>query len=270
MMTRRNSDDIDAAASFTNFLFELFEDGNDSNDSCQSSDSYDDFDEEDEIDPNIVEEDKDFWEDQYQLLHATLYRTTAFESRIRQATKDAVKELNLVGVQCICRNPVAGSCRNCLRKEVSVRLQDLGFNCAIYKSKWRRSMEIPSGEHRYLEVIDKSSSKKGEVRVVIELNFRAEFEMARASNNYNQLLNQLPEIFVGKAERLGALIKILCGAAKRCMKEKNMHLGPWRKHKYMQAKWFGTCEQTTPGPLLVLGYSTGPVRKPRASMLIFD
>lgn len=119
-----------------------------------------------------------------------------------------------------------------------------------------------------MEVVDRSRSKRGEVRVVIELNFRAEFEMARASEDYNRLISRLPEVFVGKAERLGALIKILCSAAKKCMKEKNMHLGPWRKYKYMQAKWLGTCERSTPAPLPV-GYSDRPT-KPKASMLTFD
>lgn len=118
-------------------------------------------------------------------------------------------------------------------------------------------------------MVEKSNGKKlGEVRVVIELNFRAEFEMARASDEYNRLISRLPEVFVGKAEKLRVLIKILCSAAKTCMKEKKMHLGPWRKHKYMQAKWLGTCERSAPASLPV-GFSDRPIR-PRASMLTFD
>lgn len=125
-----------------------------------------------------------------------------------------------------------------------------------------------SGEHTYLEVVDESSSKKGAVRVIIELNFRAEFEMARACEGYNRLVSRLPEVFVGKAERLRPLIKALCAAAKRCTKEKGIHMGPWRKHKYMQAKWLGTCDRSTLSPLLA-GLSVRQA-KPRASMLTFD
>ena len=174
----------------------------------------------------------------------------------------------MMGVQCACRRPVARGCRNCLQRDLSIRLQNVGFNCYICESKWRSSPEIPSGEHTYLEVLDKSNPKKGEVRVVIELNFRAEFEMARANEDYNKLISGLPELLVGKAERLKTLIKILCAAAKNCMKEKKMHLAPWRKHKYMQAKWLGTYERTTPAALAV-GYSDRP-QKPKASMLTFD
>lgn len=120
-----------------------------------------------------------------------------------------------------------------------------------------------------MEVLDKSNPKKGDLRVIIELNFRAEFEMARASEEYNQLISLLPEAFVGKSERLRELIKILCCAAKKCMKDKKMHLGPWRKHKYMQAKWLGAYERVTPAPKSPLGYSDRQP-KARASMLTFD
>lgn len=199
-----------------------------------------------------VEENKAFWEEQHQLLQATLRRSSSIESKIRQATKEALREINSsTSMYCVCSRPVAaGDCRSCLRREICNRLISLGYNCAICKSKWRSSANTPSGEHSYLEVIDNSSRKRGEIRVVIEVNFRAEFEMARGGQDYNRLISCLPEVFVGKAERLGGLIKIVCSAAKTCMKEKKMHLGPWRKHKYMQAKWFGTVVQrSTPGSL---------------------
>lgn len=121
-----------------------------------------------------------------------------------------------------------------------------------------------------MEVTDKSSEKRGEVKVVIELNFRAEFEMARANENYNRLISRLPEVFVGKVERLRVLIKILCSAAKKCMKEQKMHLAPWRKHKYVQAKWLiGTCERLATAPAPVTGDYVRPP-KPKASMLTCD
>lgn len=111
------------------------------------------------------------------------------------------------------------------------------------------------------------TSKKGVTRVIIELNFRAEFEMARASEEYNGLVRQLPEVFIGKAERLQSIIRILCAAAKKCMKDQHMHIGPWRKQRYMEAKWLGPCERrSAPLPTLPIGL-VGRPRKPRASML---
>lgn len=70
------------------------------------------------------------------------------ESKIRQATKEATKEMNLGGLVCVCEKMVGNmnnSCKNCMQKEVSNRLKMAGFNCVICKSKWRKSSEIPSG-----------------------------------------------------------------------------------------------------------------------------
>lgn len=107
--------------------------------------------------------------------------------------------------------------------------------------------------------------------MIVELNFRGEFEMAKASEEYNTLVSKLPEVFVGKIERLLSLTTILCSAAKKCMKDKKMHLGPWRKTKYMQAKWLRVSERQTavPRQMSTTGYSIRPQR-PRASMLTVD
>ncbi|EXB44650.1 hypothetical protein L484_010341 [Morus notabilis] len=261
-----------AATSLDDMVFEYLEYGEESSPESRfisGDDCYDD-DGEEERSSFDVEESKAFWDEQKKLLQGLLYRTNSIESKIRQATKEVLKDAK--NSQCGCARFAAavagGGCWSCLRREVCNRLINLGYDCAICKSKWRSSSSIPSGEHSYLEVVDRSSAKRGETRVVIELNFRAEFEMSRASEEYNLLIGQLPEVFVGKAERLRGMIKILCSAAKKCMKEKNMHLGPWRKHKYMQAKWLGRCDRSAAAPLPV--GNSGRTAKSKASMLTFD
>ncbi|KAE9450708.1 hypothetical protein C3L33_17396, partial [Rhododendron williamsianum] len=96
---------------------------------------------------------------------------------------------------------------------------------------------------------------------MIELNFCAEFEISIASEEYKLLIKKLPEVFVGKVERLQNLIKILCSAAKKCMKEKKMHMAPWRKHKYLQAKWLNAaaCERTAAQPLVAAAGFPAPI-----------
>ncbi|KAK7302795.1 hypothetical protein RJT34_13691 [Clitoria ternatea] len=249
-----------------------------SDDSDQSNEMDFDQDDHDDKDPtDVLQQNRNFWDTQHQVLQANICRTSSLESRIRHATKEAVQEIQSEETVCGCgkQKMAATSCRNCLMREVSRRLQKAGYNSAICKTKWRSSPDIPSGEHNFLDVIDRST-KKGEVRVIVELNFRAEFEMARGSEDYNRLVRRLPEVFVGKAERLSNLIKILCMAAKRCMKEKKMHMGPWRKHRYMQAKWLGACERntSTTSSMSSMGYSERmPMQqkpKPKASMLTVD
>ncbi|XP_052200926.1 uncharacterized protein LOC127807265 [Diospyros lotus] len=225
---------------------------------------------EEKVNKTHAEDDRIFWENQHQILRDTLCRTSSLESRIRNATKQALKEAQLAGNFCVCRKPVAGGCRNCLIREICGRLQNAGFNSAVCRSKWRSSPDIPSGEHTFLDVVS-SSSKKAEIKVIIELNFRAEFEVARASEEYKQLIGGMPEVFIGKVERLQSLIKILCSAAKKSMKENKMHMGPWRKQRYMQAKWLRSCERiATAAPPLSTGGSSSRAARPRASMLTVD
>ncbi|XP_050370160.1 uncharacterized protein LOC126788231 [Argentina anserina] len=265
------------AASFSGMVFGFLEDGcqefeqsyssSDGGQSSQENEAMFDMDD-DQEDAGEDEKDKKFWENQNQILQATLCRTSSLETTIRSVTKEAVRESAGAGV-CGCGKAASG-CRSCLMREVCGRLCNAGYDSAICKSRWRSSPDIPSGEHTFLDVVDNSSSRKGQVRVIIELNFRAEFEMARASDKYNRLVQRLPEIFVSKVERLQNLIKILCSAAKKCMKEKKMHMGPWRKQKYMQAKWLGACKRTTSTPPFSMGQSDRLRLRPKSSMLTVD
>ncbi|KAA0056993.1 hypothetical protein IC582_029363 [Cucumis melo] len=227
------------------------------------------FDENDEEKENgeSLEESKSFWETQIQILQGMICRSNSAESKIRNATKEAVKEIERSGGGCACGRSVLAmtGCRSCMMREVSGRLRNAGYDSAVCKTKWKSSQHIPSGEHTFLDVVQRNT-KKGEVRLIIELNLRAEFEMARGSEEYNRLVRRLPEIFVGKVEKLQGVIKVICGAAKKCMKEKKMHLGPWRKQRYMQAKWLSPCERTMSMPLV----PSSRLPKPKASMLTVD
>ncbi|KAK1388882.1 putative Sugar phosphate exchanger 2 [Heracleum sosnowskyi] len=259
------------------FLEESVESSDSSWISSGDSDSSGDYvaeemEDDNDVDSCSAEKNKMFWESQDQLLQATLRKSSSAESKIRKTTKETISDIKLGGTTCACRKPVA-DCRNCLQKEISLRLQTAKYNCAICKSKWMSTREIPSGDHTYLEVVDNSNISKGEIRVVIELNFRAEFEIARAGDDYCQLTNRLPEVFVGKIERLRAVVKILCSASKKCMKERKVHIAPWRKQKYMQAKWVGVREMNaTAAVQLPSGRRFVEWSQPRqrASMLSFD
>ncbi|GER56095.1 hypothetical protein STAS_33807, partial [Striga asiatica] len=224
--------------------------------------------ESDDENENRSDSDDNFWENQHALLQSTLCRTTSLESKIRSITKESLKEAKVAGKVCACGRSADNGCRKCLMEVVCGRLQNEGFNSAICKSKWRSSPEMPSGEHTFVDIFDNTNPKK-EVRVIIELNFRAEFEMARASEEYKTLVKRLPEIFVGKIERLMGLLKIICGAAKKCMKEKKMHMGPWRRHRYMQAKWVRVRERLAAAQPLLSGHLGRPAR-PGKSMLTVD
>lgn len=74
-------------------------------------------------------------------------------------------------------------------------------------------------------------------RLIVEMEFRSQFELARPTQTYKELLNCLPSMFVGTEDRLNRIISLLCSAAKDSLKEKGLHIPPWRKAKFMQSKW---------------------------------
>lgn len=95
------------------------------------------------------------------------------------------------------------------------------------------------GCHEYIEVIGNTSTRKSQIRFLIELEFREQFQIAKAGENYQQLVSCLPEFYIGKPEYLTPIVRVVCRAAKKSMKEKKMYVGPWRKRRFMQMKWSG-------------------------------
>ncbi|CAJ1976412.1 unnamed protein product [Sphenostylis stenocarpa] len=121
-----------------------------------------------------------------------------------------------------------------LRKIVTESLVSLGYNCSICVSKWDKTPTFPAGEYEYIDVI-----VEGE-RLIIDIDFRSEFEIARSTGTYKAILQSLPFIFVGKSDRLCQIVASVSDAAKQSLKKKGMHVPPWRKADYMLAKWLSS------------------------------
>lgn len=80
----------------------------------------------------------------------------------------------------------------------------------------------------------------GEERLIIDVDFRSEFDIARQTSGYKALLQSLPFIFVGKSDRLSQIVFLISEAAKQSLKKKGMHFPPWRKAEYMRSKWLSS------------------------------
>ncbi|KAL0437425.1 UNVERIFIED_CONTAM: hypothetical protein Sradi_0450400 [Sesamum radiatum] len=126
------------------------------------------------------------------------------------------------------------------RKIVTDGLIALGHNASICKSKWDKSPSFPAGEYEYVDVII-----EGE-RFIIDIDFRSEFEVARSTKAYKLVLQTLPNIFVGTADRLEKIIDIVSEAAKLSLKKKGMPIPPWRKADYVKAKWLSPFTRISP------------------------
>ncbi|KAG8370305.1 hypothetical protein BUALT_Bualt14G0103100 [Buddleja alternifolia] len=126
-----------------------------------------------------------------------------------------------------------GKRKDDLRNIVTDSLIALGYNASVCKSKWEKSSStsIPAGEYEYIDVII-----DGE-RVLIDVDFRSEFEIARSTSSYKAILQCLPSIFVGKSDRLLQIVSVASEAVRQSLKKKGMHIAPWRKSEYMKSKW---------------------------------
>ncbi|XP_058097636.1 uncharacterized protein LOC131242779 [Magnolia sinica] len=195
-----------------------------------------DDDEEESSDPAEREE---FWLGQESLLQEILSRSNLTGSKLRREVSRAMK-MTKETVECRCPKPSSNRCAICLRRAVIDHLHTVGYDAALCTSTWRSTREIPGGKHEYIDVIVHATDRKKEARFVIELDFRVEFEMAKACEDYQKLITHLPESFVGKPEHLNTVLSVVCGACKRSMRERKIYMGPWRKRKFMLKKWAGS------------------------------
>ncbi|XP_061374165.1 uncharacterized protein LOC133316433 [Gastrolobium bilobum] len=179
-----------------------------------------------------------YWESQMALLQEILERYHLKGLKLRQEAGQIIKEVK-ASEFCSCLKPNSSHCTTCLRRRVVDELSDKGFRTNLCISKWGATKKFLGGSHEYIEVVASTLKRKKQISFLIELEFRDQFEIAKAGEEYQKLVSCLPEFFVGKPDHLTSIVRVICGAAKKSMKEKKMHMGPWRKSSFMRMKWSG-------------------------------
>ncbi|CAO2196740.1 unnamed protein product [Urochloa humidicola] len=136
--------------------------------------------------------------------------------------------------------------RSSLKRRLMMRLRNDGYDASLCRSSWVATTEHPGGDYEYIDVAvagdDTSSS-----RLVVDIDFRSQFQLARPAPWYAGLWARLPAVFVGPRARLRKAVSLLCAAAQRSLRESGLHVPPWRKSGYMQAKWVPR-DVALPGP----------------------
>ena len=96
-----------------------------------------------------------------------------------------------------------------------------------------------TGDYEYIDVMvrDSNGDEEEPTRLIVDVDFKSQFEVARPTATYKELINTLPSVFVGSEEKLNQIISLLCSAAKKSLKERGLHVPPWRKANYMRSKW---------------------------------
>ncbi|GJP43900.1 hypothetical protein CLOM_g3296 [Closterium sp. NIES-68] len=124
------------------------------------------------------------------------------------------------------------------RNAVVHQLRRRGYDAAVCYSQWDYSNGVPDGSHEYCDVILHSSSPhRLPERLIVDLDFRAQFQVARPTPQYSYILQLTPAFFVGCPDRLHRLVEILSEAMRLSLHAQGMHVPPWRRHQYLAAKW---------------------------------
>lgn len=109
-------------------------------------------------------------------------------------------------------------------------------------------MPFAAGDYEYIDVaVTKeehggagaaaATSSSSSSRLVVDIDFRSQFQLARPTPWYAQLWSRLPAVFVGPRAKLHKAVVLLCAEAQRSLRESGLHVPPWRRSGYMQAKW---------------------------------
>ncbi|XWS25013.1 hypothetical protein CRYUN_Cryun27aG0034300 [Craigia yunnanensis] len=146
----------------------------------------------------------------------------------------------------------AGHQTNNMKKLVVMKLKNDGYEASLCKTSWvctsshHKVFQFPGG-YEYIDVMVVENGRLK--RVIVDMEFRSQFELARPTVTYKEMINNLPLIFVGTEEKLNRIIPLLCSATKRSLKEKGLHVPPWRKPAYMQSKWLSkNCKKVSVSP----------------------
>ncbi|KAF8008905.1 hypothetical protein BT93_J0028 [Corymbia citriodora subsp. variegata] len=132
----------------------------------------------------------------------------------------------------------SGSCNaSCIRYSLAQLLRHSRYDAAVCSSRWQGSSKVPGGDHEYIDVVNHAGSRKSD-RLIIDIDFRSHFEIARAVESYNRILKLLPVIYVGSLSRLSQFLQVMAKAGKFSLKQNSMPLPPWRSFAYLKAKWY--------------------------------
>lgn len=107
-------------------------------------------------------------------------------------------------------------------------------------------------DYEYIDVMLMERNQKGrrmQTRLIVDTDFRSQFELARPTATYTELVNSLPVVFVGREEKLNTIICLVSEAAKRSLEDNGLDIPPWRKLSYMKQKWFANeCNKISASP----------------------
>ncbi|TVU25612.1 hypothetical protein EJB05_28115, partial [Eragrostis curvula] len=127
------------------------------------------------------------------------------------------------------------------RRAVVSYLREGGYNAAVCQTRWRGTQDVSAGNYEYIDVVTTASGKEtaaGE-RYIVDVGFAMEFSVARSTAVYLMVLEALPTVLVARPKVVQQVVKVAAKAARRSLKSQGLTVPPWRKKRFMAAKWLG-------------------------------
>ncbi|CAA7404756.1 unnamed protein product [Spirodela intermedia] len=125
--------------------------------------------------------------------------------------------------------------RAAFQRPVMMFLREMGYDAGLCNTA---ACESGCAGYTYIDVLASTTAPPAiQKRYIVDVNFAEEFAIARPTEEYERLLRELPPVFVGTALELRRLLEILADAARRSLRSREMYLPPWRRSRYILAKW---------------------------------
>lgn len=159
--------------------------------------------------------------------------------------------------------------RPAFRRAVASRLSEAGYDAAVCRTRWRAACDVAAGNYEYIDVVvtavtaagagaAKSAAHGAERRYIVDVGFAAEFAVARPTVGYDELvLSALPAILVAPPTVAREAVTLAAKAARRSIKSQGLAVPPWRKKRFVAAKWLGPYRRTPPHDAATAGAAGG-------------
>ncbi|XP_010517315.1 PREDICTED: uncharacterized protein LOC104792788 [Camelina sativa] len=182
------------------------------------------------------------------------YSMAQHETEVLSAVRSlmlTIKEKDLHSVK-------SGTCNaSCIRFYLAKLLRLSGYDAAVCSARWQGGGKVPGGDNEYIDIILSDTEVGQDDRLIVDIDFRSHFEIARAVDSYQRIMETLPVVYVGTGARLNQFLQVMVDAAKFSLKQNSMPLPPWRSLNYLRSKWhsphkrhLGPIDQQGPGMFL--------------------
>ncbi|XP_021713914.1 uncharacterized protein LOC110682018 [Chenopodium quinoa] len=170
--------------------------------------------------------------------HAHFLHSTRFFTLQEILRKKTGEERDILErVERLMKNKMEMEKTSRVKKWVVKCLKLEGICASLCHTSWVTTPSCPCGNYEYIEVCKGDDAKGRSQKLIVDIDFKSQFEVARPTQSYTQLTSKLPIIFVGNEDKLNRIISLLCSAAQESLKERGLHIPPWRRPTYMLSKW---------------------------------